>query len=120
MTKYLLINWPEIQDYMDSDRWEECYSAISCDISVESGVWFVPEDLVEEINNKIPESEFIFDGQIFTRDFWEINAGDLVCFSNQDKAWTSYCIIAGKGYMPDIYEHGECPGIDCFIEGIKI
>ena len=120
MTKYLLIEWPEIQDYMDSDRWEECYSAISCNTSIESGVWFVPEDLVKEIDSP-PDPEFIFDGQIFTRDFWEINRGDLVCFSNnKDKVWTSYCIISGKGYAPDIYEHGETPGIDCCIEGIKI
>lgn len=115
-----MIEWPEIQNFMDHPRWSECYSALDvtgCDIN---GVWFVPEDLEKEINTP-PDSEFIFDGQIFTRDFWEINRGDLVCFSdNKDEVWTSYCVISGKGYAPDIYEHGECPGINCYIEGVKI
>lgn len=120
MTKYLLIEWPEIQDYMDHPRYNECYSSLDvtgCDIN---GVWFVPEDLVEELRCK-DDSEFIFNGQIFTRNFLEINRNDLICFSNdKNETWTSYCIISGKGYMPDIYEHGECPGINCYIEGVKI
>ena len=51
ITKYILVGWPEIQDFMMSPRWEEC---IFCtEISghpCPDSTYAVPEDLYNEIN----------------------------------------------------------------------
>lgn len=37
--KYIKVEWPEIQDYMDNPNYpEECY------FDPEKNIWFVPED----------------------------------------------------------------------------
>ena len=51
MTKYVIVTFPEIQEYMDSERWNECYQLLADDPS-----YIVPEDLYEWINRiKIPD-----------------------------------------------------------------
>lgn len=56
MTKYILVGWPEIQDFMEHPRWNEC---IFCDSipNHEVGVstYAVPEDLYYEVNNINPQ-----------------------------------------------------------------
>lgn len=44
MEKYILVPFPEIQDFMEHERWEECEP--SCSIN---GAYFVPEDLYNEV-----------------------------------------------------------------------
>lgn len=48
--KYILVEWPEIQDYMDHPRYNECFSATRIDETDINSYWFVPEDIVAEIN----------------------------------------------------------------------
>ena len=52
MNKYVLVYWPEIQDYMDHPRYKECYMCESLDESDSFVVstYMVPEDLYYEIN----------------------------------------------------------------------
>lgn len=50
--KYILIQWPEIQDFMEHPRYNECYSALSLNENDINSYWFVPEDLYQEIINK--------------------------------------------------------------------
>lgn len=54
--KYILVGWPDIQDFMEHSRWNEC---IFCDSipNHEVGVstYAVPEDLYYEVNNIKPQ-----------------------------------------------------------------
>lgn len=121
---YELIEWPEIQDYMDHPRWNECFNAQSVNESDSRSYWFVPDDIVEEVEyGKFQNTaQFIFDGQLFIRDFEKINKGDLVCFvDDAGKMWTDVCVGGGRlPYEPYIFEGNETPGIGCYIEGVKI
>ena len=44
--KYILVEWPEIQDYMDHPRYNECFSATRIDETDINSYWFVPEDII--------------------------------------------------------------------------
>lgn len=47
--KYVLVQWPEIQNYMDNPRYNECFCANSINKEDIESYWFVPEDLYNEI-----------------------------------------------------------------------
>lgn len=47
--KYILVKWPEIQDFMEHPRYKESFSAQSINEEDPNGYWFVPEDLYYEI-----------------------------------------------------------------------
>ena len=49
MTKYILVTFPEIQDFMEHPRFGECIFCESIEgHPVESSTYAVPEDLYEE------------------------------------------------------------------------
>lgn len=52
-TKYILINWPDYQLFMDHPRFkDDCYNCL------EVNAYFIPEDLYEEVTNppyELPE-----------------------------------------------------------------
>jgi hypothetical protein len=65
MKKYIILNWPEIQDYMDHPGYaEECY------YDPEKDVWFIPEEWYDE-EPAIGSAEF-FD----RNDCWDAIGGD--------------------------------------------
>ena len=48
---YKLVSFPEIQAYMDHERWDECMLCISTDAEdTLSNDYVVPEDLYNEVN----------------------------------------------------------------------
>lgn len=48
MIKYINVDWPEYQLFMDHSRFrDECYYCS------DSNVYFVPEDLYDEVMNKL-------------------------------------------------------------------
>lgn len=50
--KYILIGWPEIQDFMDHPRWEECVFCQEIEgHPCESSTYVIPEDLYNEVYN---------------------------------------------------------------------
>lgn len=54
---YKLVSFPEIQAYMDHERWDECMLCISTDAeNTSSNDYAVPEDLYNEVNG-IDKSE---------------------------------------------------------------
>lgn len=57
MRKYIIVGWPEIQDFMEHSRWDEC---IFCDSTLDHEVgdstYAVPEDLYNEVYNIEPKS----------------------------------------------------------------
>ena len=54
--KYILVGWPEIQDFMMHPRWNECIFCTAIkDHEVADSTYAVPEDLYYEINNIKPQ-----------------------------------------------------------------
>lgn len=50
MKHYVLVGWPEIQDFMAHERWEECVFCIEIEgHPVEDSTYAVPLDLYEEV-----------------------------------------------------------------------
>lgn len=50
MKHYVLVGWPEIQDFMEHERWEECVFCIEIEgHPVEDSTYAVPLDLYEEV-----------------------------------------------------------------------
>lgn len=50
MKHYVLVGWPEIQDFMAHERWEECVFCIEIEgHPVEDSTYAVPFDLYEEV-----------------------------------------------------------------------
>lgn len=47
---YLLVQWPESQDYMDYD-WFESEAFLTLDDSVSGSAYFIPLKRVKEVNN---------------------------------------------------------------------
>ncbi len=56
LTKYILVTWPEIQNYMDHPRYKECYVCDSLDEDDNHVIstYMVPEDLYCEVEH-IPQ-----------------------------------------------------------------
>lgn len=44
--KYILVSFPEIQYFMENERWNECVAGID-------GNYFIPEDLYNEVINEL-------------------------------------------------------------------
>lgn len=47
MNKYIAVNWPEIQDFMEHPNYQEevCFDA-------DKNIWFVPEEMYNQVYNK--------------------------------------------------------------------
>lgn len=119
--KYVLVYWPEIQNYMDHPRYKECYMCESLDEdSDEVSTYMVPEDLYEEVEfNSYPEVEY-YQGMPFYTKRREYSKGDLVLFENENGyKWVSKCLATGQGTLPDVFEHSEVPGLGSWIIGTR-
>ena len=46
VTKYIAVEWPDIQDFMDNPKWKDV------GFDPNKNIWFVPEDLLESNNIK--------------------------------------------------------------------
>lgn len=52
-TKYILVSFPEIQDFMDNPRFSECIFCTEIEgHPCEDSTYAVPEDLYNEVYNK--------------------------------------------------------------------
>lgn len=82
MEKYILVSWPEIQDFMNNPRWSECKFCIETEgHPCGDSTYMVPEDLydevynIEEYNTKFksrPFNVFSFNGDVlFTGSYTE-------------------------------------------------
>lgn len=50
ITKYILVGWPEIQDFMEHPRFNECIFCIEIEgHPCEDSTYVVPEDLYNEV-----------------------------------------------------------------------
>lgn len=134
MTKYICVEWPEYQIFMEHPRFEdECYYC------PDSSVYFIPEDLYDEVMEErmFPAEQDINLGHLtinkdsvtlsttdetitFVYDYTRIPRNTRILFYSPDKGyWISKSTVTVFGSMPGIYENGEMPGINCEIVGIE-
>ena len=134
MTKYIGVDWPEYQIFMEHPRFEdECYYC------PDASVYFVPEDLYDEVMEErmFPAEQDINIGHLtinkdsvtlsttdetitFVYDYTRIPRNTRILFYSPDKGyWISKSTVTVFGSMPGIYENGEMPGINCEIVGIE-
>lgn len=134
MTKYIYVEWPEYQVFMEHPRFED-----DCYYCPDSSVYFIPEDLYDEVMEKrmFPAEQDINLGHLtinkdsvtlsttdetitFVYDYTRIPRNTRVLFYSPGKGyWISKSTVTVFGSMPGIYENGEMPGIDCEIVGIE-
>jgi hypothetical protein len=110
MIKYVMVSWPEIQDYMEHPRFEEC---IFCQ-EIEGhpcpdNSYMVPEDLYLDIQGSYDWTMY-YNNQIYYFDKPVIK-GSKVLFSKGDKMFEDICIAAPEG-LPYLFENGTLPGFD--------
>lgn len=134
MVKYICVEWPEYQIFMEHPRFrEECYYC------PDSSVYFIPEDLYDKVmeGRMFPVEQDINLGHLtinkdsvtlsttdetitFVYDYTRIPRNTRILFYSPDKGyWISKSTVTVFGSIPGIYENGEMPGIDCEIVGIE-
>lgn len=138
MSKYVLVEWPEIQNYMEHPRYSECYSGNSINETETAGVWFVPEDLYEEVEYKLQFPKVYENTSIGTvtcmenyaivksteEYFWygkELKKGcKVLVYLNDAK---DFVITACKAYSPGLpillENNSLLPGLNCEIIGVS-
>lgn len=134
MTKYVCVEWPEYQIFMEHPRFED-----DCYYCLDSSVYFIPEDLYDEVMEErmFPAEQDINLGHLtinkdsvtlsttdetitFVYDYTRIPRNTRILFYSPDKGyWISKSAVTVFGSMPGIYENREMPGINCEIVGIE-
>lgn len=137
MTKYILVEWPEYQVFMEHPRFSEV-----CHYCPDSNTYFVPEDLYNEVMYKLE----------FPKKYENTNLGTVVCYetrvvvNGEDIFWYDWDELIKRGSKVLLYNHDiegypewmivECkscssgfpilfadntllPGINCEIIGVK-
>lgn len=136
MVKYICVEWPEYQFFMDHQRFmDECYYC------PDANVYFVSEDLYDEVMNKLE----------FPKKYEDTNLGTIVCYEtravvngegtywydedlikresevliynhdieNYPKWIISKCVACSEGF-PILFEDSNLlPGINCEIIGVR-
>lgn len=96
MNKYVILGWPEVQKFMDNERWSECRALISDDAE-----YAIPEDLYEEVMYKLQ----------FPKKYENTNLGTIVCYetraivNGEETFW--YDCTPKKGDKILIYNHSN-------------
>lgn len=122
MNKYVLVEWPEIQDYMDHPRYNECYIVTPIIGENYISTYVVPEDLYEEIQYKKAPKEIEFEGELYDMVWFHIEKGDKILVETETGLES---LTAATSYKPPFYgyilfeEKTYLPGISCEILGVK-
>ena len=115
MTKYILVQWPELQKFQVLPEYED-----TCFEHESGAITFVPEDLYNEIMNpfKLPDEY----KENFTIDFDRINKGQKVLIEDIESN-RLYVVEATTNWvgdsMPCILTGGYLPGINCYIIAVE-
>ena len=117
MTKYILVGWPEIQDFMIHPEYEKkCFTGEKVSYEDYNSCWFVPEDLYEEVTiSKLYPAEFDLpighiritmdevelNGIKYTRDENQLKRGsEVIMYSPNKGYWTTTCTSCACGFPP--------------------
>lgn len=97
-----MVTWPEVQDYMEHERWGDCIACQNVrDHSCPDGAWMVPEEVYKEIKYK----------KQFPKIYENTEIGKVVCYHDRavvnDSEVFKYDTEPKKGdkvlvYIPDI------------------
>lgn len=140
--RYVMVTWPEIQDFMDHPRYKECYMCESLDENNSAiSTYMVPESLYEEVMYKLQ----------FPKKYENTELGTIVCYetravvNGEDTYWydenlikkgsevliynheienypkwiISKCIACSTGFPILFEDRNLLPGINCEIIGVK-
>lgn len=137
MTKYIMVAWPEIQYYMDHERWNDCIACQNVrNHQCPDDAWMVPEEVYEEVsykrqfpktyeNTKVGkvvcyyDKAVVNDSEVFEYDK-ELKKGDKVLIYDQDnKDWIiTECTAPFNGNLPCLFKDNHLlVGINCEIIG---
>lgn len=87
--RYVMVTWPEIQDFMDHPRYKECYMCESLDENNSAiSTYMVPESLYEEVMYKLQ----------FPKKYENTSIGTVICYE-------THAIVNGNDtywYDPDL------------------
>lgn len=115
-TKYIAVEWPEYQIFMEHPRFrEDCY------FCPDASIYFIPEDLYDEVMNppfELPEEY----RENFTTEFDRIKRGQKVLIDDVQKQ-ELFVVEAETSWtgdsMPCILTCGYLPGINCYIVAVE-
>lgn len=115
MIKYISVEWPEYQIFMEHPRFrEECYYC------PDSSMYFIPEDLYDEVMN--PPYELPEEYNNFTTKFSRIKKGQNVLVLTESGLLVTKATSNWKEYesFPVILEEkGLLDGINCEVIAIE-
>lgn len=139
MTKYVKVDWPESQRFIDMDLEDIFYCAGERD---DEGSVFVPDNIYDEVMYKLEfpkkfentnlgtivcyETRAVVNGEdTYWYDEDEIKKGSEVLIYNHDieslpKWIITKCVACSSGFPLIFEEKLLCPGINCEIIGVKI
>lgn len=115
-TKYIAVEWPEYQYFMEHPSFRE-----RCYFCPEASIYFIPEDLYDEVMNppfKLPEEY----RENFTTEFDRIKRGQKVLIDDIQKQ-ELFVVEANTSWidnsMPCILSCGYLPGVNCHIVAVE-
>lgn len=131
-----MVSWPEIQDYMEHPRWNECIFCTEIEgHPCPDSTYMIPEDLYDEVNNKFIEREIetnlglihftefcaiVNNGMYFyDRNIHKNDKVLLYMLDYSDQYIITTCISAAKGF-PHLFEDSTLlEGVNCEIIGSR-
>lgn len=138
MSKYIRVEWPEIQKFMDISGWNQCYYGFSEDQEFDEdkpSCYFVPEDLYNKVMNKLEFPKkyentnlgtivcyetraVVNDNKSFWYDESDIKKGNIALIYDENGNWHTSKIIACSNGFPIMLEDSEFViGINCELVG---
>lgn len=115
MTKYICVEWPEYQIFMEHPRFEE-----DCYYCPDSSVYFVPEDLYNEVMDssyKLPEEY-----SNFTMEFDRVKRGQSLLVLTDSGLTVTKAMSNWKAYesFPILLEEKDLlDGINCEVIAVE-
>lgn len=133
MTKYIKVEWPEYQTYMEHPQFRELSYYNS-----DNNIYFIPENLIEEVDVKLRfpkiyedthigtvtcmETHAIVNGEYY---YWynldNLKSGDeVLVYDHYINNWLiTTCVAVAKGLPIILEDKNLLEGINCEIVGVK-
>lgn len=115
MTKYILVEWPEMQKFQERPEYED-----TCFEHESGAITFVPEDLYNEVMNpfELPDEY----KENFTLEFDRIKKGQKVLIEDTENH-RLFTVEARTNWigdsMPVLLTGNYLPGINCYIVAVE-
>lgn len=137
-----MVSWPEVQDYMEHPRWNECIFCQDIDgHPCPDFTYMIPEDIYKEVMYKLQfpkvykntnlgtivcyeDKVVINEKDIYLYDEDSIKSGSKILIHNHNvedlPEWIiSKCMSCSAGFPLLLDDSRLCPGINCEIIGVN-